>query len=111
MFLIEPYMEYAIAGIMNMQHYDTTFSSDEFANLCGFISMFIAFTIMPCVFYSAYAVPKEKFRYKTHKDPYGVIFLDIKSRTRWHAQYIGIMTLRRLVFLVIAFGLKFMPGP
>lgn len=111
MILIEPYMEYAIAGIMNMHHYGTKGASDGFSNFCGFISMFIAFTIIPCIFYSAYAVPKEEFRRLSHKDKYGVIFLDIKSRTRWHAQYIGIMTLRRLIFLVIVFTMKYMPGP
>lgn len=104
-------MEFAIAGIMSMKHYTTTEASDQFSNFIGFVSMLIAFTILPAVFICVYSVPVAKFRFKSYRRSYGVIFLDIKTSSRWHASYIGILTLRRLAFLCIVFGLKSLAGP
>lgn len=110
MILIEPYMEFAIAGIMNMKHMASTSASDEFSNVTGFFTIILAFSIIPGVFILAYSVDPKKYRSKKHTAKFGMIFYDIKHWSNIYAWYIGIMTARRLLFIVICFSFRYFAG-
>ena len=55
--LIEGWMEFAIAGIMNMHLMSTTSVTDTFSNFCGFVSMVLALALVPAILIYVYAVP------------------------------------------------------
>ena len=107
--LIEPYLEWAIAGIMNVRVIISTHSADRFSNFTGILSFILAFVVLPLALLKIYLAPILQFRRREYTDRFGVVFFDIRSRSRLHAHYIAVLTARRLAFLILVFCLEFQP--
>lgn len=102
-------MEWGIAGIMNVRVIISTNSADRFSNFTGILSFILAFIVVPLALFKIYYVNRIKFKKREYIDKFGVVFYDIRTRTQLHAHYIGILTARRLAFLILVFCLEFQP--
>lgn len=80
MIVIEPYLEWAISGIMNAKVFVTTYHSDRYAAFTGILSFIIAFIALPIALIKIYYVPDKFYRRMSYKKQYGGVFYDIRSR-------------------------------
>lgn len=78
--LIEPYLEWAIAGIMNVKYMVSTNPSDRYSNFTGVVCFILAFIVVPGALLKIYYVPLKQFRKRSYKEPFGNVFYDIRTR-------------------------------
>lgn len=107
--VFETYLEWMIAGVFNTKKMTTLNAGDRFGNVFSYFCVILSCVWVPCILFYVLYNPKHRFYSKSFLKRLGYFFYDLRRRKRIHLNYWAILTGRRLIFLLLAFGCSHNP--
>ena len=107
---IDGYFEWCTAGYLNVRFPVSTNLGDMIGNGTTYVCLLVCLVVIPAFFLKIMCKPLSLYNSKELTDKYGFFWEDVRTDHRLYALYFMFFTIRRLVFLGIAFFLNILPS-
>ena len=97
------YMEWLIAGYLNLKAPITTFGGDIAGNITSFMCLAFCLVMIPGVLIYSWFRPIKGFITRRFQRRFGILTKDIRVDNRFSLSYFIVWVSRRLIFLLIVF--------
>jgi hypothetical protein len=107
---IDGFIEWTIAGYLNLSNPVTTHGGDLLSNFSAFVAIAICLFMVPALLIILMIQPKENMKTGWFYESFGIFFEDIKITSKFHMMFYVFWILRRGVFLYVCLFLQHNPS-
>jgi hypothetical protein len=103
---IDGYIEYCIAGIINLMFPVYSIPGEVFGRALAIICIAICFGMVPVLLIWNLKIPLERIHDQKFQEKYGFLTSNIRIHNRLQASYYHVFIARRIIFVMVVFLIK-----
>jgi hypothetical protein len=101
--LIEAYIEFIIAGYLNMTAPDSDLEGEIASLYIGYVCLLFTLVIIPIIFFWLRAQPLDRLKEPSFQKKYEALYENCRLESKWTAMFYKVFMWRRIIFVNLAF--------